>query len=786
MHFESSKRAEFAQGKLQAYANTYIVNDDTKETITINSDGAVVLHIGENDYTPLYYNLDKTWLTKPADATVTSVVFSAPNWFGAAKQKPVETDRATVEMSWSAAEEQFTVTTAVTCYKPESEEVSRAYSATTAYYLEKYIDEAQKYMTQYVKGTYTLNDGSGWKIRVDNDGNFFVTFGGEEYKVTNPAPVFVFDKDYTDPESSKGEYGNKGRYLSTVTVPVNGWFADEACTQEAIVKLTWNGKVKNPMDDHQFNLNDPIAIYRKNDDGTVECKYLTGTFYSDEDRKLGEEFLKSLDIAGTYQPTEAEGKWWIVIDENGKVTVHATDSQNNEHTISDVAMDLTMDKKKDKLTFGTITAVTDIKVVIPQWRTAQTNDTLANIMQCAETTFTFVRVDNGFDNGSSYFTPSNTYIYADAKTDGTPWEVVSKSSQPNYNKTLITKNYVNDRAYSEANKAAAKEYFAKYAGTYYIDDPDLDYMITVTEEGQIFWGDLTSVTEPLPADVAFDAIHDANGDGKVNPDETTPVPGTISVWLNGYTTGKVSTSSTKDYYTDGTQRADFTWNDTAEENGTPDTAHVFKSSKSAKGYKGGSTSQTSFAVDKSYAPAEKGSGESEGEPFTKDGTYETTDGEYKIVVATDSSGKTTYNFYRPDRRGVPYPLKLVGSGDKAYLRGKIGQMKKADVYIVVTKIPDDGYENFLFTAYEVTYNDLDGKQTTSASAPTVTLPAMTRFTDYGEVTTGEGPFIVAHEGESMADGTRYSRLSLALHNVRDGDTIYLEEDISATCSATSL
>ena len=182
---------------------------------------------------------------------------AAPNWFDA-KKNPAETDRKTVEMNWNPTEEQFNVSAAVTCYKPNSEEVSHAYSTTTAYFLQKYLDEAEKYMIQYVTGEYTLNDG---------------------------------------------------RYLSTITVPVTGWYADEACTQEAIVKLTWNGQLTNPIDDHQFNLNDPIPIYRQKG-GETECKYMTGTFYSDADRKKGEKFLQELGVA----------------DE-------------------DVAMDLTMDKK---------------------------------------------------------------------------------------------------------------------------------------------------------------------------------------------------------------------------------------------------------------------------------------------------------------------------------------------------------------------------------------------------------------------------------------------------------
>ena len=217
---------------------------------------------------------------------------AAPNWFDA-KKNPAETDRKTVEMNWNPTEEQFNVSAAVTCYKPNSEEVSHAYSTTTAYFLQKYLDEAEKYMIQYVTGEYTLNDG---------------------------------------------------RYLSTITVPVTGWYTDEACTQEAIVKLTWNGQLTNPIDDHQFNLNDPIPIYRQKG-GETECKYMTGTFYSDADRKKGDDFLKSIGVAGTYQPTEVEGKWWIEIDDKGKVTIHATDSKNEEHTYEDVAMDLTMDKK---------------------------------------------------------------------------------------------------------------------------------------------------------------------------------------------------------------------------------------------------------------------------------------------------------------------------------------------------------------------------------------------------------------------------------------------------------
>ena len=171
--------------------------------------------------------------------------------------------------------------------------------------------------------------------------------------------------------------------------------------------------------------------------------------------------------------------------------------------------------------------MTDIKVVVPQWRTVKTNDTLANIMQCEEITFTFTLVAGG----SSYFAQSNSYIYDDTN-DGTPWEVVTKSSQPNYNKPLSTKLYKEDWAYTDANKEAAKKYFKDYPGTYSIIDSENNYYITVTEDGEIYWSDAAVDAVPLYADVQFDAIHDANRDGKVNPEETTAVPGTISVWLN--------------------------------------------------------------------------------------------------------------------------------------------------------------------------------------------------------------------------------------------------------------
>lgn len=407
--------------------------------------------------------------------------------------------------------------------------------------------------------------------------------------------MFVQDTTYTG-ENGKGEYGNKGKYLTTITVPVPGWYLDEGCTQAAVVTLNWDGKVYNPMDDHQFSVG-PVALYRQVD-GKTECKYLVGTFYSDADRELGEEYLKSLDIAGTYRPTAAKGTWWIVIDDEGKVTVHATDSQGAEHTYEDVAMDLEMDKKttnNNNPNFGQINGVTDIKVVIPEWRTEIKNDTLENIAKCGEVTFTFAQ---GKPYAvSSYFTPSKTYIYADTN-GGTPWDVVTKSSNAGYNKTFVTKIYDNDRAYSDANRDAAKEYFKDYPGTYYIEDASWDYKLTVTEEGEIYWGDYVPGGDFLPADVAFDAIKDENGDGKVNEGETEPVPGTISVWLNGYTTGTYTKSTRDPHYNDGTQRADLTWNDTDKD--IENSAHKFKTSGNSapKGYKGGERPQITFDLNK--------------------------------------------------------------------------------------------------------------------------------------------------------------------------------------------
>ena len=780
MNFERGDRTAFAKSKLSAadedgnklYVGKYYANDDPEEYIEIKEDGSVVLHTGDGtELTPLYYNIDTKWIKTPESADVTSVVFSAPNWFDANK-KAAENDRQTVTMTWNATNKQFTAEEK-TCYKPESTEVVRTYTVNTKFTRNENNKEAAAYFEQYVEGKYTLNDGSGWKIKVEKDETddtwkIYTNFDGGEYEVVkNPAAVFTYDKNHT--ASSSSEWGNDGRYLDNITVPVDGWFTDEACTRKAIVTLTWNGKLTNPIDDHQFKvgLGDETtgyALYRMKD-GVVECKYMTGTFYSDTDRESGKGVLAA--YAGTYHPTEAAGKWYIDIAADGTVTVTATDSKGGEHTHTDVALDITMDKSKKNDTnpdFGVITGVTDIKVVIPEWRTVQTNDTLANIAQCGEVTFTLVPVVNG----SSYFTPSKSYIYADTKEGGASWEVVKKGAA-GYNKDLITKIYDNDRAYSDDNKAKAKEYFAKYAGTYLIEDASVDYQLTVTDEGEIYWGDLTSVTEPMAADVQFDAIRDDNEDGKVNDGEDVIVPGTISVWLNGYTTGRVSSSSSATY-NDGIQRADFTWSETNEED-VPYSAHKFKS-KSAKGYKVGSSSQTSFAADKYYT---LDGAEGEG-TFAEDGKYETTDGKYWIEVKTEGE-ETSYTFHRPEPN-YDYPLKLFGSGDKAYLRGLIGKMKKNDIYIVITRIPGDAFKNFLFTAYEVEYNDLEGKQVTSSSAPTVVLPAMTRFTNYAATDDGAVKnFVVAEPGEDVNTGTAYSRLSLALHNLHGGETIYLKDNV---------
>ncbi len=280
---------------------------------------------------------------------------------------------------------------------------------------------------------------------------------------------------------------------------------------------------------------------------------------------------------------------------------------------------------------------------------------------------------------------------------------------PGYNKTLSTKLYDNDRAYSDENKEKAKEYFKDHAGPTISGTPIWITRSPLPKTARST-GAITAQTVTLPADVHFDAIKDEN----------TPVPGTISIWLNGYTTGKVSSTSSNTY-NEGTQRGDFTWNDTNEKN-TVYTENTFKSSKSVKGNKDGGSTQTAFATDKYYYLGD----DVTGEVFAAPGIYETIDAEHKIVIETDETGEFTYTFYRPDIE-AGYPLKLFGSGDAVYLRGKIGKLKKVDVYIVVTKGPYDG---FLLTGYEVEYNDLNGKQTTSSSAPTVILPAATRFTDY--------------------------------------------------------
>ncbi len=776
LRFERSDLTAFAKSKLSPYAGEYLVSDGSDENIVIEEDGTVKLHTKDGtDLTPLSYTVDNTnWREgDEAGSNVTSVVFSKEDWFDSAKQKAPSAKRQTVAMTWDPANLQFAVSSDVTCYKPESEEVSHIYSTAIKYSKAEIIDEGNAYMKQYVHGEYTLNDGSGWKIKVDGEtGKIYTKFDTDAYvEVTNPAPAFVQDTTYTGVDPNK-EYGNKGKYLTTISVPVTGWYLDEGCTQDAVIDLAWNGKVVNPIDDHQFAVTG-AAIYHKVGEET-ECKYLVGTFYSDEDRAMGEAYLA--DYSGTYHPTAAEGTWYIEISDKGEVSVHAVDSKNEEYIFTDVALDLTVETKHDNANLGNVKGVTGVKVVVPEWRAAQKNDTLANIAQCAETAFTF----SAAANGSSFFSPAaNAYLYDNADANGNPWEVKTKTSDPNNNKPLSTKLYANDRAYTDANKDAAKAYFKTHAGHYYIDEASLDYMITVTEEGQIFWGDLTSSEKPLPADVAFDAIRDDNGDGKVNEDENTIVPGTISVWLNGYTTGKVSTSSSSATYNECTARGEFTWNDT-DESGVAHSAHTFKSKSSAKGHKAGESTQTNFAADKYYNIGDAVTAED----FVEPGTYETTDAQFRIEIKTDeTTGETSYTFYRPDPdpKLDGYPLKLFGSGNAAYLRGFIGKMKKNDVYLVVTKGP---YEGFLLTGYEVTYNDLDGKQQNSSSAPTVTLPAGTRFTNYALGDTGENKnIIVAEPGQDVDTGTAFSRLSLALHSLTGGETIYLTDDIKVGFAA---
>lgn len=429
LRFERSDITDFAKSKLAPFAAEYLVSDETNENIVIKEDGSVELHMGEDKVlTPLYYDVDNTnWLEDTdKESAVTSVVFSKADWFAAAKKTAPNAKRATVTMTWDPANLQFAVSTAVTCYEEGTDEIIRNYPTSIKYTRQETLDEGAAYFSQFVKGTYTLNDGSGWKIEVkqDDDGGkwkIYTDFDGDgNYEpVANPAPVFTYDKNHTAASTSttNGEWGNNGRYLANITVPVPGWFTDEGCTQPAVVTLNWHGEVINPMDDHQFNVVG-MPIYHEKDDGTVECKYLAGTFYSDHDREKGQEYLAE-NYAGIYRPTAAKDKWYIEITTEGTVTVHAFDANNVDHPITNVAMDITIDKKitnKAEPDFGKITGVTDIKVVVPEWRTVQTNDTLANITQCEEITFTLTPVAGG----SSYFTPSQTYIYDDAGEDGTP------------------------------------------------------------------------------------------------------------------------------------------------------------------------------------------------------------------------------------------------------------------------------------------------------------------------------------------------------------------------------
>ncbi len=111
MRFEQDILAPFAKSRLAPYQGEYIVNDSTGEKITIKDDRTVTLLTGGREWPALYYNIDSTdWLEGDNESSnVTSVVFSTKDWFAEGKTH-LTGDRQTIEMTWSAADLQFTST----------------------------------------------------------------------------------------------------------------------------------------------------------------------------------------------------------------------------------------------------------------------------------------------------------------------------------------------------------------------------------------------------------------------------------------------------------------------------------------------------------------------------------------------------------------------------------------------------------------------------------------------------------------------------------------------------
>ncbi len=615
------------------------------------------------------------------------------------------------------------------------------------------LDEDRHYIAEFA-GEYYANDGSEWRMKIDDQGNISLKFDESENKEENykdvvGAPSFATSTVYD-------------KYVSSIVVPLEGWYDNLECTQNASLTLTPYLRNSGNAEDQQY-LNNYFTItaktvYKPDEDGDDVPEHMTVSaidLCAEHDYLNAQQWLSQNKYKGTYRPQMTD-KWYAEINEYGEVYFYVDNGKDAEGNIQykKIKPRVTL---KSEISDATHVAsgVSGFVVMFPNARVTMANNSIQAIEQMQKVSFGAATINGQapvLGDETAYIYAGNTTLFDPKKADGTDWTVVP-NSDPGYNKTF-TKLYANDRAYSEENKTKAHEYFKQFKGTYYLDDPSVHHYINIDDTGDITWvpEDSESLRDKsiYSADVAF------NSDNATLDENGMHLPKTISVLYNGFRT---EADDKDDLYNGFTQfaRGDITWNQYGRNANEMLTYHTFTAGlgnvyPDNKGTKG----EQPFSINGNYRYYK--TDQSNYASVIKDGTYETGDGQYKIEVKT-TDANTTYTLTTPD--GETYPLSPLGTEEGGYyLRGKIGTTWVFGMFGIY------GEAIVSNPTAQISYRDKDNNN--------IVLPANTTFTDFGP--SEEGSIVVANPGQTVDTGTKYARFYKAMHDVQDGGTIYLTDD----------
>ena len=696
MYFtHNEKYTAAAKGLLKNYAGEYKINDGSGWSVTVAGDGSVTLYDDRNEpHSPYYYTL-----TNPLNDTtraLSSVTFGDKDWFTNNGTTP-----QTLTLTWAPATERFTAPSVI--LYDGAQTVLKSFTTSVIFSSNKNIEKAKAYLKDF-SGKYPFNDGSDSAVEIKSDGSISIKLAG----VTNG----FIEVDYT-PTFTTGK--NVDNYVSTVQIPIPGWYASSALNSPAYLTLTWAGDA-NPIVNHYFT-NSSTTFYKT----ATEYKVLSaGRFYSKADMGAAAAYLKT--YAGVYRPRVSDA-WYAVIDGNGYVAIHTKDADGKDLSITPAL----------NITNAGTGAVNAVYAVLPGYAANRDNRDTTYVNAAPQVTLNFTVNANSPYFAPGYSANSGITLYSRTDEGGNLWPVTNSTTY----KTSFTKLYPVDRAYSDANKQKAKDYFNGLAGNYVIDDGYGSYKITV-KDGEIFWSDnVNTEGKLLAADVNF---------GSASQD----VPSSIYVWYNGYY-GASNAADRGNYNVfTFTQRGDMTWNSTGTNQKT------FTGGNATIYQEGGVSLALSNVYHYIQADAIPG--------MLVDGRYfsdDRGDEDHWIDIVTNGEGRT-YLF-----DGM-YPLTLYGSKDSAYLRGKLGttnvfaEFKIADEKEIqlITELDKDG------TTYKSVTYYIDNEPHT--------ITGQTSFIQNN--TDEDGKVVVVNPGQEFEDGQHYHYLAQAVAVVEKGGTIYLTDD----------